>query len=76
MLTSLPSSAHLSCSLQYGGQIVPLVKEAELVMKYAPEKSFQVLGTVARKSTPHSMFVGVRLQAGKQTNRRPSRCKP
>lgn len=46
-------------SLQYGSQILPVPKEAELAMKYAPEKSFQVIGVVPQDSVSHSLFMKV-----------------
>ncbi len=50
--------------LQYGSQMLPLPREAELAMKYAPEKSFQVIGVVPQDSVSHVLFMKVRLLFG------------
>lgn len=51
--------------LQYGGQIVPLVRDVELALKYAPEKAFQVVGAVALEAVPHAFFMSVCLVSSK-----------
>lgn len=45
--------------VQYGSQILPLPREAEVAMKYTPDKSFQVIGVVPEDSVPHSLFMKV-----------------
>ena len=38
---------------------MPLVRDMELALKYAPEKGFQVVAAIPADAVPHSLFMSV-----------------